>query len=95
MKTDYDIIESPLITEKYTMVLAPLQQYVFRVQRHANKIEIRKAIENLYKVKVASVHTITVRGKKKRIRAQQGYTSSWKKAIVSLKEGYRIEVSKG
>lgn len=95
MKTDYDIIESPLITEKFTMVLSPLRQYVFRVARKANKIEIKKAIERIYKVKVAHVHTMTVRGKRKRVRVQYGYTSDWKKAIVSLKEGFNIEVNRG
>jgi len=95
MKTEFDVIQSPLITEKFTMVLAPLRQYLFMVGRHANKAEIKKAIEKIYKVKVDKVRTITVRGKKKRVRAQYGYTASWKKAMVTLKEGYTIEVNRG
>lgn len=95
MKTEYDIIQSPLITEKFTMYLAPMRQYLFLVNTRSNKIEIKKAIEKIYKVKVDKVRTITVKGKKKRVRSQQGYTSEWKKAIVTLHEGQTIEVNRG
>lgn len=95
MKTEFDVIQSPLITEKFTMHLLPLRQYTFLVDKRANKVEIKKAVEKIYKVKVDQVRTISVKGKKKRIRQQQGYTSSWKKAIVALKEGYTIEVNRG
>ncbi len=89
----YEVIKSPLITEKATK-LAKFNQYVFWVDRRANKIEIKKAIEEIYNVKVEKVRTINMKGKTKRIRwGQEGKTSSWKKAIVTLKEGYQIKVA--
>jgi len=88
----YEVIKSPLITEKATK-LAKFNQYVFWVDKRANKIEIKKAIEEIYNVKVEKVRTINMKGKTKRIRwGQEGKTSSWKKAIVTLKEGYQIKV---
>ncbi len=90
MKNFYDIIITPLLTEKATR-LNPLNQYMFEVSREANKIEIKNAVEKIYKVKVKTVHTISHKGKKKRIRAQQGYTASWKKAIITLQPGNKIE----
>jgi len=89
----YEVIKSPLITEKATK-LAKFNQYVFWVDKQANKIEIKKAIEEIYNVKVKKVRTINMKGKTKRIRwGQEGKTSSWKKAIVTLKEGYQIKVA--
>jgi len=89
----YEVIKSPLITEKATK-LAKFNQYVFWVDRQANKIEVKKAIEEIYNVKVKKVRTINMKGKTKRIRwGQEGKTSSWKKAIVTLKEGYQIKVA--
>lgn len=89
----YEVIKSPLITEKATK-LAKFNQYVFWVDKRANKIEIKKAIEEIYNVKVEKVRTINMKGKTKRIRwGEEGKTSSWKKAIVTLKEGYQIKVA--
>lgn len=92
MKDSYSTIISPLRTEKGTNLL-PFNKYLFYVKKSANKIEIRKAIEEIYKVKVEKVNTITVRGKKKRVRFVEGKTPDWKKAIVTLKEGEKIDIT--
>ena len=78
-----DIVIKPIITEKS---MAGLQEnkYTFEVAKKANKIEIAKAIEELFGVKVAKVNTINVRGRYKRMGLHGGYTASWKKAIVTL-----------
>ena len=81
-----------LRTEKGSQQLAE-NKYYFKVARDANKIEIKKAVEDLYKVKVAAVNVMNVRGKKKRVRLHEGITPSWKKAIVTLKPESKIEVS--
>ena len=95
MKTEYDIVRAPIITEKSTTVYGPLNKYVFLVDKKSNKVEIKNAIEKIYKVEVQRVHTISVKGKKKRVRLQEGRTSSRKKAIVTLKEGFQIEINRG
>ena len=92
MITSYDIIKTLIRTEKGTF-LEPNRQHLFQVMRKANKNDIRKAVEELYKVKVQEVNTIIVPGKRKRVRHQLGYTDDWKKAIVTLKEGEKIEVT--
>lgn len=80
-----DIIVRPIITEKSMDGLAE-RKYTFEVAKNANKIEIKKAAETLFGVKVAKVTTISVKGKKKRMGRSEGYTSDWKKAIVTLTE---------
>ena len=92
MKTCYDIVKSLVRTEKGTD-LEKLNQYLFEVDAKANKIEIKLAIEEIYKVKVTKVNTLFVRGKMRRVRQNAGSTSPWKKAIVTLKEGDKIEVT--
>ena len=87
-KLAYDIILKPIITEKSMEMLATQGKYTFKVAKDSNKIEIAKAVEALFKgVKVAKVNTISVRGRKKRMGRNEGYTSDWKKAIVTLAEG--------
>ena len=81
-----------LITEKGTK-LGPFNKYFFSVDIKANKLEIKKAIEDIYKVKVNDVNTMKVRGKKKRVRFQEGRTSNWKKAIVTLAQGQSIDIT--
>lgn len=85
MKAAQDIIVKPIITEAS---MANLQQkkYTFKVAKDANKIEIAKAVETLFGVKVKSVNTMHVRGRAKRMGMHQGYQPDWKKAIVTLKE---------
>ena len=80
-----DIIIRPIITEKSMEGIA-MKRYTFRVADSANKIEIAKAVEELFGVKVKKVNTIRVKGHLKRQGRTQGYTSDWKKAIVTLKE---------
>ena len=92
MITCYDIIKTLVRTEKGAM-LEPDRKYLFQVAKKANKIEIKKAIEEIYKVKVQDVNTSIVRGKLKRVRQEQGSTTPWKKAVVTLKEGQKIEVT--
>ena len=84
-KTAQDIIVRPIITEKSMEGLAE-RKYTFEVAKNANKIEVKKAVETLFGVKVAKVNTISVKGKKKRMGRSEGYTSDWKKAVVTLTE---------
>ena len=81
--TAYEIIIAPVITEKSMSVIAD-KKYTFKVAKDANKIEIAKAVEEIFKVKVAKVNTISVRGKARRMGRYEGYTPSWKKAVVTL-----------
>jgi large subunit ribosomal protein L23 len=92
MKTCYDIINALVRTEKGTR-LEPQRKYLFQVTPRANKPEIKKAVEEIYKVKVARVNSCIVWGKRKRVRQEEGRTASWKKAVVTLKEGHKIEVT--
>lgn len=92
MITCYDIIKTLVRTEKGTM-LESQRKYLFQVAKNSNKIEIKKAVEEIYKVKVQAVNTSIVRGKLKRVRQEQGSTTPWKKAIVTLKDGQKIEVT--
>ncbi len=80
-----DIILAPVITEKSVAALSD-KKYTFRVADGANKIEIAKAAEEIFGVKVAKVNTISMKGKKRRMGRFEGYTSDWKKAIVTLTE---------
>ena len=93
MKTSYDVIFTLLRTEKGSMFLEPQRQYVFAVATASNKMEIKKAVEEIYNVKVEGVNTVVVPGKRKRVRQDFGHTSDWKKAIVTLKEGQKIDVT--
>ena len=83
-KLAQDIILRPIITEE-SMQNTALKKYTFKVANDANKIEIAKACEELFGVKVAKVNTLSVRGKLRRQGRFEGYTASWKKAIVTLK----------
>jgi len=90
-KSFREIILGPVITEKGTDLLSQ-NKYVFKVSPQANKIEIRNAVEEVFKVRVKKVRTLRVKGKAKKFRGKVvGKTSSWKKAIVKLKEGESIE----
>ena len=83
MKTAYDIIIKPVITEQ-SMEQTEAKKYVFQVAIDANKSEIKKAIEQIFGVKVEKVNTISMKAKTKRVRYVEGKTSAWKKAIVKL-----------
>jgi large subunit ribosomal protein L23 len=95
MKEAQKIIRRPLITEKSTRQKEESRQYIFEVDRDANKIEIQSAVERLFKVKVIQVRTSEVLGKVKRLGRRQGKRTDWKKAIVTLQEGDRIDFFEG
>lgn len=94
MKNPRDILVKPLVTEK-SMTLLEENKYTFLVDLNANKIEIKKAVEELFKVKVDKVCTMRVKGKLKRVRTRWGKTPDRKKAIITLKEGDRIQLFDG
>jgi large subunit ribosomal protein L23 len=95
MKETYKIIRRPLVTEKSTQQKEVNRQYAFEVDRGANKIEIQSAVEHLFKVRVVQVRTCNVLGKVKRLGRKFGKKRDWKKAIVTLKEGDRIDFFEG
>ncbi len=83
MKVAQEIIIAPVITEK-SMTAIDQKKYTFKVAKDATKIDIARAVEELFGVKVAKVNTINVRGQQRRMGRYEGYTASWKKAIVTL-----------
>lgn len=85
------VILAPQVSEKSTMLAETRGQVVFKVAKDATKLEIRKAVESLFDVKVASVSTLIVKGKKKRFGKLDGKRSDWKKAYISLQEGSNID----
>lgn len=92
MRNPHDVVKGMIRTEKGA-VLHPLNKYLFWVDKSANKIEIKAAVQSIYKVKVDSVNTVMMRGKAKRVRYSVGYTPDWKKAIVTIKQGDKIDVT--
>jgi large subunit ribosomal protein L23 len=90
MRPHHQLIKGPIITEKSHLQKADGNKVSFRVDVSANKIEIRKAIEELFKVKVLQVNTVSVLGKSKRMGRTEGKRSDWKKAIVTLAPGEKI-----
>lgn len=91
----HDVIKHPVITEKSTAVQAIANQYFFKVDPKATKHDIRRAVEEIFKVRVSDVKTMNVIGKRKRVGRSVGVTSNWKKAMVTLREGDRIEMLEG
>lgn len=90
------VLKRPLIlTEKGNRLRESVNQYLFEVDRGANKIEIKKAVETLFKVSVNDVHTMIVRGRMRRMGRGHSKTQNWKKAIVTLAEGESIEFFEG
>ncbi len=90
----YEVLRRPLITEKNTVLLAQ-NKYAFEVAGKANKHQIEQAVETAFKVKVTAVNVMTVPGKTRRVGRRQVLTPSWKKAIVTLKAGDKIELFEG
>ena len=90
----FDIVRSPVITEKATNV-SEHNQVIFRVPLTATKRQVKAAVEGLFKVKVTAVNTIRVQGKLKRFRGRLGRRSDYKKAVVTLGEGQRVDVTTG
>jgi large subunit ribosomal protein L23 len=95
MKHYSQIIRSPLITEKGTLVNEQANQVLFKVAPDANKVEIQKAVEQFFNVKVLKVRTVRVLGKTRRVGRSIGRRSDWKKAYVTLAEGQRIDFFEG
>ena len=91
---DYDVLVGPLVTEKATL-LSENGQIAFRVRLDASKAEIRKAVENLFDVKVTAVNTLRVKGKTKLFRGRRGRRPDYKKAIVTLAEGQNVDFLAG
>ncbi|MBT5625153.1 MAG: 50S ribosomal protein L23 [Proteobacteria bacterium] len=91
----YKIVKKPLVTEKGTVMLGEGNRVTFKVHLDANKIEIREAVQKIFSVTVLQVNTQVVRGKRKRFGRAMGQTKSWKKAMVQLKEGDKIEIFEG
>jgi large subunit ribosomal protein L23 len=94
MSTHHDVILSPVITEKATK-LTEANQVVFRVSLDATKPAIASAVEALFKVKVKAVNTVRVKGKNKTFRGTRFTRSDFKKAVVTLEEGYQIDITTG
>jgi large subunit ribosomal protein L23 len=90
----YDIIVAPVITEKATMA-SEANQVIFKVRKNATKPEIKAAVEHLFDVKVAAVNTLIRKGKRKTFKGTRGIQSDVKKAVVTLAEGHKIDVTTG
>lgn len=95
MLEEYKIIRRPIITEKGTFLKDACNQLLFEVDPNANKSEIKKAVEKLFKVSVLSVRTQNRLGKRKRLGRFSGRRKNWKKAIVTLKQGDRVDFFEG
>ncbi len=91
MKQRYSVIRGPVITEKASGMMERDGIYSFAVDRRANKIDVKRAVESAFKVNVVKVNVLTSRGKLKRVRWQTGKTPDWKKAMVTLKKGEKID----
>ena len=91
MRNPYEVLIKPVVTERSTGLMEQ-NKYTFKVDPKANKIEIKNAVEKIFKVDVVSVTTMSVPGKLKRQGKTQGYTPEWKKAIVTLKAGQRLPI---
>jgi large subunit ribosomal protein L23 len=87
----YDILKAPIITEQSTKLIESQNRYTFKVDRKANKVEIKKAVEAIFKVNVLKVNTVNVLPKFKRMGKHEGYKSAYKKAVVKLAEGQKID----
>lgn len=90
----YEVLRRPIISEKDTF-LKPLNKYTFEIAVTANKMQVKEAVETAFGVTVLSVNTMSVKGKMKRRGRFRGMTSGWKKAVVTLKDGDRIEFFEG
>ncbi len=92
MKTPFDVILEPVMTEKSLVAKETMNKYTFKVDSRANKGEIKRAVEKMFNVNVESVAVLNVLGKKKRVRIVEGKRPDWKKAVVTLAQGQRIDL---
>ena len=95
MKSQFGLIRKPRITEKVILLKEDNNKVVFEVARESNKIELKKAVESIFKVKVKKISTLNVKGKLKRQGRTEGRRADWKKAIITLEEGEKIEYFEG
>ncbi len=95
MRSQFNMIHKPHITEKVLLLKEESNQIVFKVGKDTNKVELKSAIESIFKVTVEKIATINVKGKKKRQGRWEGKRADWKKAIVTLKEGDTVEYFEG
>lgn len=92
MRDPYQIVLTPVISEKSTAAIELANQYSFKVRKDANKVEIRQAVEAIFDVRVQKVNTLVRKGKKRRVRAKQCRMPDWKKAVVKLHPEDKIDV---
>ncbi|HLC42208.1 MAG TPA: 50S ribosomal protein L23 [Methylomirabilota bacterium] len=95
MRSPREVVIRPLLTEKSTILKENQNQVLFQVAPDANKVEIRRAIETIFNVKVRDVRTIVMEGKLKRMGKHEGRRPGWKKAIISLQPGHKIDLVEG
>jgi len=91
MKNIFDVIKKPCLTEKGMLLQETENQVVLKVDPRANKIEIKEAAEKLFNIKVTKVRTANMHGKTKRVGRHVGRTQDWKKAVISLAEGQKLD----
>ncbi len=91
----YEVLKRPLLTEKSNLQSDTENRYTFSVDVRANKLQIKEAVEKAFNVQVLAVNVINVRGKRRRLGRQEGRTANWKKAIVTLSAGQRIQLFEG
>ncbi len=90
----YDLIKNPIITEKST-ILEEQNKYIFRIAKDANKVMVKKAVEEIFEVQISSVNIINIKGKAKRFKGVKGRRNDVKKAVITLKEGSTINLAGG
>jgi large subunit ribosomal protein L23 len=95
MKTVYNVLIGPMLTERGALLKEQENKVLFKVEKSANKIDIKRAVEEIFKVKVERVATMNYRGKIKRMGRHSGKRPDWKKAIVTLKEGEKLDFIEG
>ena len=99
MKKNYEILISPILTEKMLKLQESHGKYAFKVERHANKLDVQRAVQDRFDVAVDSVNILNVKGKSKQMNTRRGITrgkrSDWKKAVVTLREGDSIDFFAG
>jgi large subunit ribosomal protein L23 len=93
---DYlQVLKAPLVTEKLDAMREEQSTYAFEIDRRATKVDVREAIEKLFKVRVLEVRTAIMRGKKKRLGVRMGRQSNWKRALVKLQPGQKLDIFEG
>ena len=103
MSTKTSIILRPILSEKGTLLSETQNKFIFQVEKHSNKLEIKKAVEEKFKVKISKVATLNIKGKNKNMTIRSnghilrtsGNRSSWKKAIITLEKGFSIDMLTG